>query len=140
MAVIATDSTRLSNLVKKYDAPNNPELFNDVVVVNQAAQTTLKVGTVLGKVTATGKYKVAVETAVDGSKVPAAIYIGDASGLAQDVTVAATTDTNVLVLNRGKVVVSKSMLLLDATYDNQAKLDAAYAGLEALNILVETTV
>lgn len=140
MAVIATDTNRLSNLIKKYDAPNNPELFNDVVVVNQAAQTTLKVGTVLGKITASGKYIVAVETAVDGSKVPAAIYIGDSVGLAQDLVVPATTDTNVLVLNRGKVVVSKSMLLLDATYNTQAKLDAAYAALEALGILVEQTV
>ena len=140
MAVIATDTNRLSNLIKKYDAPNNPELFNDVVVVNQAAQTTLKVGTVLGKVTASGKYVVALETAVDGSKTPAAIYIGDSAGLAQDLVVPATTDTNVLVLNHGKVVVSKSMLLLDATYNTQAKLDTAYAALEALGILIETTV
>lgn len=140
MAVIATDSQRLSNVIKKYDAPNNPELFNDVLVVNQAAQTTMKVGTVLGKITASGKYIVAKETAVDGSKVPAAIFIGDANGLAQDTVIAATTDTNVLALVRGKVVVSKDALFLDATYDDNTKKATAYAALKALGIFVEATV
>jgi len=140
MAVIATDSQRLSNVIKKYDAPNNPELFNDVLVVNQATQTTMKVGTVLGKITASGKYIVAKETAVDGSKVPAAIFIGDANGLAQDTVIAATTDTNVLALVRGKVVVSKDALFLDATYDDNTKKATAYAALKALGIFVEATV
>jgi ABC-type anion transport system duplicated permease subunit len=140
MPVIATDTQRLSNLIKKYDAPNNPELFNEVVTVNQAAQTTLKVGTVMGKITASGKYIVAVETAVDGSKVPAGIFIGDANGLAQDTVIAATTDTPVLVLARGKAVVSKDALFLDATYNDNTKKNTAYAALKALGIMVETTV
>jgi hypothetical protein len=139
MPVIATDTQRLSNLVKKYDAPNNPELFNEVVTVNQAAQTTLKVGTVMGKITASGKYIVAVETAVDGSKVPAGIFIGDANGLAQDTVIAATTDTPVLVLARGKAVVSKDALFLDATYNDNTKKNTAYAALKALGIMVEAT-
>lgn len=140
MAVIATDTQRLSNLIKKYDAPQNPELFNDVVTVNQAAQTTLKVGTVMGKITASGKYIAAVETAVDGSKVAAGIFIGDANGLAQDTVIAATTDTPALLLTRGKVVVSKDALFLDATYNDAAKKNAVYASLKALGIMVETTV
>jgi ABC-type anion transport system duplicated permease subunit len=139
MPVIATDTQRLSNLIKKYDAPNNPELFNEVVTVNQAAQTTLKVGTVMGKITASGKYIVAVETAVDGSKVPAGIFIGDANGLAQDTVIAATTDTSVLVLARGKAVVSKDALFLDATYNDNTKKNTAYAALKALGIFVEAT-
>ncbi len=140
MPVIATDTQRLSNLIKKYDAPNNPELFNEVVTVNQAAQTTLKVGTVMGKITASGKYIVAVETAVDGSKTPAGIFIGDANGLAQDTVIAATTDTPVLVLARGKAVVSKDALFLDASYNDATKKNTAYAALKALGIMVETTV
>lgn len=140
MAVIATDTQRLSNLIKKYDTPANPELFNDVVTVNQAAQTTLKVGTVMGKITASGKYVAAVETAVDGSKVAAGIFIGDANGLAQDTVIAATTDTPALLLTRGKVVVSKDALFLDATYNDNTKKNAVYASLKALGILVETTV
>jgi len=139
MPVFATDTQRLSNLIKKYDAPNNPELFNEVVTVNQAAQTTLKVGTVMGKITASGKYIVAVETAVDGSKVPAGIFIGDKTGDAQDTVIAATTDTPVLVLARGKVVVSKDALFLDATYNDNTKKNTAYAALKALGIFVEAT-
>jgi hypothetical protein len=139
MPVFATDSQRLSNLIKKYDAPNNPELFNEVVTVNQAAQTTLKVGTVLGKITASGKYIVAVETAVDGSKVPAAIFIGDSKGEAQDTVITAATDTQVLVLARGKAVVSKDALFLDATYNDATKKNTAYAALKALGVMVEQT-
>lgn len=140
MAVIAQDTQRLSNLIKKYDAPESPQLFNDVVTVNQAAQTTLKVGTVMGKITASGKYVAAVETAVDGSKVAAGIFIGDANGLAQDTVIAATTDTPALLLTRGKVVVSKDALFLDATYNDATKKNAVYASLKALGIMVETTV
>lgn len=140
MAVIATDTQRLSNLIKKYDAPESPQLFTDVVTVNQASQTTLKVGTVMGKVTATGKYVAAVETAVDGSKVAAGIFIGDAAGLAQDTVIAATTDTPALLLTRGKVVVSKDALFLDATYNDNTKKNAVYASLKALGILVEQTI
>ena len=140
MTVIATDTQRLSNLIKKYDAPNNPELFNEVVVCNQASQTTLKVGTVMGKITSSGKYIVSVETATDGSKVPAGIFIGDATGLAQDTVIAAATDTNILILARGKAVVSKGAMFLDATYDNDTKKNTAYAGLKALGILVEAQV
>lgn len=139
MAVIATDTQRLSNLIKKYDAPESPQLFVDMVTVNQASQTTLKVGTVMGKITASGKYIVAVESAVDGSKVPAGIFIGDASGLAQDTVIAATTDTPAQLLTRGKVVVSKDAMLLDASYNDNTKKNTAYAALKALGIFVETT-
>lgn len=140
MAVIATEQTRLSNLIKKYDAPESPQLFVDMVTVNQASQTTLKVGTVMGKITASGKYIAAVETAVDGSKVAAGIFIGDKFGDAQDTVIAAATDTQAQLLTRGKVVVSKDALLLDATYNDAAKKNAVYASLKALGIFAETTV
>lgn len=90
-------------------------------------------------VAGTVKYKVAVETATDGSKVPAAIYIADAFGASKDTVMVATTDTKVLTLNRGKIIVSKEALRLDATYDSAAKLQAAYDALAALGILVEAS-
>lgn len=139
MSVIATDSTRLSNLIKVLDAPNNPELHNEVVTVNEAAQVTYKVGTVLGKITASGKYIVAKETAVDGSKVPAAVVIGDKEGLAQDTVIPATTDTKVLAIVRGKAVLSLSACLFDATYNDATKLGVAYAALKAQGLLLEQT-
>lgn len=140
MAVIATEQDRLSNLIKKYDDFDNTELFNDVVTVNEASGVTYKVGTVLGKITASGKYIVSKQAAADGSQNPVAIFIGDSAGLAQDTAITAATDTKVLVLSRGKVVVSKDALLLDSSFSSQAQKDAAYASLKAVGILVETTV
>jgi hypothetical protein len=103
-----------------------------VVVINDTAAD-LKVGTVLGKVTATGKYKVAVETATDGSKVADAILL-------QDVTLPNATDTKVLVLVKGPAIVAKGALVLHSSYDTQAKKDAVYDALEAKNINVHDSV
>lgn len=131
MAVIATDTPRFSNVVK---AELFPEIAycRAIVTVNDAAAT-LKVGTVLGKVSVGGKYKVAVETSSDGSKVADAIVI-------QEITIPATTDTKVVVLLKGPAAVSKGALILDSTYDNDAKKNAIYASLEAKGIKVLETV
>lgn len=131
MTVIATENPRFSNVVKHEYEPSLG-WCREVVTVNGAAAE-LKVGTVLGKVTATGKYKVAVETATDGSKVPAAVVVEDKS-------LPATTDTGVLAFVRGPAIVSKGGLLLDATYDNATKVNAALGALAALNILSNETV
>ena len=131
MAQIATDTPRFSNVVK---AEQWPEFgWCRAVVTYNGAAATLKVGQVLGKVTATGKYKIAVETAVDGSKVADAIVI-------QEVTAAATTDTKVLVLINGDALVSKAALILDATYDDDTKKGAVYTSLAAKNIKTLETV
>ena len=130
--LIATDTPRLSNLVKHEYEPSLG-FCRAAVTVNEAAATTYQVGTVLGKVTASGKYVVAKETAVDGSKVPAAVVIEDKS-------VAATTDTKVLTIVRGNAILSKGALVLDATYNDAAKKQAVYDALEAKNILVNETV
>lgn len=127
MTVLATDSYRLSNLVKQ-------ELFPEIaycreVVTFNGLAGDLKIGTVLGKVTATGKYIKAVQTAVDGSAAVAAILL-------QDITVAATTDTKVLVMTRGPASISKFGLVFDATYDLDAEKLVVYQGLEAKGIQV----
>lgn len=131
MTVQFTDTARHSNLVKHELWPESGFCRKEVVV-NEAAAKTYAVGTVLGKVTATGKYKIAVETAVDGSKVAAAVVISDAS-------IGAAVDTKLVVLVKGPAEVSQGALVLDATYNDQAKKDAVYASLEALNINVLTT-
>ena len=130
--LISTDTYRLSHLVKRELWPEQG-YTRAVVTVNEAAAKTYTVGTVLGKVTATGKYKIAVETAVDGSKVADAIVIGDYS-------IAATTDTKVLVLVRGPAIVSKAALALDTTYNDDTKKAVVYAALEAKGILVNETI
>lgn len=132
MTTVATDTARCSNLVKHELWPETG-YCRKVVTVNEAAIKTYAVGTVLGKVTADGKYKIAVQTAVDGSAVAAAIVIDDYS-------IAATTDTKVLVLIKGPSEVSQGALVLDASYDLQAEKDVVYASLEALGINVLTTV
>lgn len=132
MPVIGTENARLSNVVKK-------ELWPDlaynrlVVTVNEAAAKSYVPGTVLGKVTATGKYKIAVQTASDGSQTADAIVM-------QEVSVAASTDTKVLVMVKGPAIVSKTGLVLDATFDLQAEKDAVYAALEAKGIQVNDAV
>lgn len=128
MAVIATDTKRISNLLKA-ELWSELGYCREVVTVNEAAAKTYAVGTVLGKVTASGKYKIAVETAVDGSKVGAAIVLADAA-------IAATTDTKLVVLVKGPSSVAKGALVLDATYDNDTKKNVLYADLAAKDIQV----
>ena len=131
MSLLFTENKRFSNVVK---AELWPEMgFTRAVVTFNGAAGDLKVGTVLGKVTATGKYKVAVETVGDGSQVADAILL-------EDVTVQASTDKKVLVLLRGPAVVAKGALILDATYNNDAKKNAVYAALEAKNIQVNDSI
>lgn len=128
MTVIATDTARLSSLVKHEMWPETG-YCRKAVTVNEAAAKTYAVGTVLGKVTATGKYQICVQSAADGSQTPAAVVMDDYS-------IAATTDTKVLVLVKGPAEVSKAALVLDASFDLDAEKQAAYDALEALGINV----
>lgn len=136
MSVIATDSTRFSAVVKWEDEPATG-YCRESIVINDAAAT-LKVGTVLGKVTATGKWKVALSAAVDGSQTPAGVYIMDGQGLSQDLILAANTDTKAIILARGDAIVADAGLVLGTGITAAA----AKAALLALNppILVETAV
>ena len=128
MPLIATETFRFSHLVKAELWPEKA-YCRTLVTVNEAAAKTYAVGTVLGKVTATGKYKICVQSAADGSQTPAALVLADYS-------VTAATDTKVLTLTRGPAAVSKAALALDSSFDNQTKKDAAYTSIEALNIMV----
>lgn len=80
-------------------------------------------------VTGTDKVKIAVETATDGSAKFYGICLEDKS-------VAATTDTSVLVLYRGDASVNKAGLVLDSSYDDAAKKAVVYAAMEAARIQV----
>ena len=126
--LLATETQKLSNTVKQ---ELWPELgyCRVVAVANEAAAKTYKIGDVLGKVSASGKVKLAVETAVDGSKDFYAIVL-------EDKTVAASTDTKVLVAVRGPMSVNKAGLFLDSTYDNDTKKGVVYAAIEAKGIQV----
>ena len=137
MSVIATDTQRYSNVAKYEDEPSLA-LTREVVIVNDAAKT-LKLGMLLGKVTATGKYKEAVQSASDGSQNPVAVVVGK-DIFADDVTVPATTDTKVLAIVRGDVIVSKAGLLPHASFNDATKLAAAYASLASVGILANDSI
>jgi hypothetical protein len=131
MPLIATEAARLSNVVKQELWPETG--YTRLVVTYNGTAGTLVPGTVLGKVTSGGKYKIAVQTASDGSQVADAIVM-------QEQTVASATDTQVLVLIKGPAIVSKAGLVLDATYDLDAEKAAVYAALEAKDIAVNDAV
>ena len=128
MTVLYTDTLRLSNLVKK-EQWTDVGYCREVVTVNEAAIKTYAVGTVLGKVTANGKYMICVQTAVDGSQTAAAIVL-------QDKTIAATTDTKLVVMTRGPASISAGALVLDASHNLDAEKAAIYAAFEAKGIQV----
>lgn len=133
MPLIAQDSQRFSNVIKHEYEPSS-KYCRETVVVNEDAAKTYTVGMVLGKVTATGKYKVSVQTAIDGSQNPVAVVVSDSQ------TIAATTDTKVSVIARGPVIVSKVGLVLDATFNDATKKAAAYASLQAIGILANDAI
>ena len=137
MTIIAQDSQRYSNVVK-YEVEPSLAITREVVLVNDAAKT-LKLGMLLGKVTATGKYKESVQTATDGSQNPVAVVIGK-SEIAADVILPATTDTKVLALVRGDAIVSKAGLKPHSSFDDATKLAAAYASLATVQILANDSI
>lgn len=136
MTIVATDTMRYSNLVKREDGASWGQC-KQVVVVNGPAAT-LPIGTVLGKVTATGKYKVLEASAVDGSQVAAAVVVGNAMGQPLPTTMLATTDTKFLVLYRGICAVADKSLTMGASVTAGALTTTAYAQLAAAGIDVLT--
>ena len=135
--IIAQDTTRYSDVVKYEDEPSL-SITREIVVVNDTAKT-LTLGMLLGKVTATGKYKESVQTANDGSEAPVAVVVGkDLHNLS--VAVPATTDTKVLAIVRGEAIVRKTGLKPHSSFDNATKLAAAYASLATKEILANDSI
>lgn len=142
MTIIATEGqfSRFSSLVKMSDTPEKFEFHTDVVTANEAAGTpTYTLGTVLGKISASGKYIISKQAAVDGSQVPAALVLGDSFGAIKDITLVNGADTPIVALTRGKVIVSKDALKLDASFGTAPQKQFAYDSLKALGILVENS-
>lgn len=138
MAIIATDSTRFSGVIEReYDPASS--FCRDSVVYNGTA-TTLPVGAVLGKVTATGKYKLVEATANDGSQVAAAVVIADVLGLSRPQVTALNTDLVMLAMTRGPVILKKAGLTFGASVTAGALTTAAYAQLTAAGMIPETSI
>lgn len=103
MTKLASDFPIVSDVVK-YESEKQWGRNRSDVTYNGAA-TTLEIGTVLGKVTASGKYVVLAPAASDGSQTAAAVVV-------EKKTVPATTDTKVQVVG-GDVGYQVQVGLLD---------------------------
>ena len=137
MTIIAQDTPRYSDVVKHEYEPSLA-FTRELVVVNDTAKT-LTLGMLLGKVTATGKYKESVQTATDGSEAPVAVVVGkDLHNLS--VAVPAATDTKVLAIVRGEAIVRKTGLKPHRTFGDATKLAAAYASLATKEILANDSI
>lgn len=132
MPIIAIDDKRYSSVVKHEHLPEKG-YCKTMVTVNGAAGS-IAIGTVLGKVTATGKYKVVQATATDGSEVAVAIVVGNQYGQPVTTVQAANTDTSYLVLHRGPAGVARGALVVGNTVTAGALTNAVYAQLADIGI------
>ena len=107
----------------------NPNYTNEAITL--LLGTNYKSGAVLGKITASGKYKLAVVGAVDGSAVAVAVLLNPS-----DATLA---DTTGIILARGPAIVSKAALVLDASVNTVPLTATKYAELTTVGIVPRTT-
>lgn len=98
-------------------------------VVTIASGADLKIGSVLGKITANGKYALSAPGASDGSEDPVAILITDADAASADVT-------NAIVIVREARAI-RAGLIFHSTIDNETKRNTAVAALKALGVIAE---
>lgn len=109
--------------VLKYEV--NPNYTREVITLLQGLP--YPVGSVLGKITASGKYTLSPTTGADGSQVASAVQL-----YAVDATLA---DATGIVVARGPTIVSRAGLAYGATVDDGAKIIAKIAQLAAFGII-----
>ena len=109
--------------VLKYEL--NPNFTRETVTL--LTGTSYPVGAVLGRITASGKYKLATSGGSDGAQNAAAVllYATDASA----------ADQEAVVIVRGPAIVSKAALVFDASVDDAAKTATKHGQLAAIGII-----
>ena len=122
-------STAISSLSYKTDADvvktEGPNRFSRDEVTIVSGQAAMVPGTVLGKITASGKYKIFNNANADGSEVPAAILLETTAAAAADIT-------GVVVLKRHAEVVRQALVWasgVDATEQAAALVVLETAGI-----------
>ena len=113
--------------VLKYEV--NPNFTRETITL--LAGAIYPVGAVLGKITASGKYKLATSGGSDGAQTAAAVLL-----YAVD---AAEADATAIILARGPAILSKAALVFDATVDDGAKIATKHGQLAALGIIPRDT-
>jgi len=113
--------------VLKYEA--NPNYTRETITL--LAGMPYPVGSVLGRITASGKYKLATSGGSDGAQTASAVLL-----YAVDATLA---DATGIVVARGPAIVSRAALAYDATVDDAAKITTKISQLAAAGILARDT-
>lgn len=109
--------------VLKYEV--NPNYTREVVTL--LAGSAYPVGAVLGRITASGKYKLATSGGTDGAQTASAVLL-----YGVDATLA---DAVGIVVARGPAIVSRAGLVYDATVDDAAKITTKIGQLAAAGII-----
>ena len=109
--------------VLKYEV--NPNYTREVITLLQGMP--YPVGSVLGKITASGKYKLATSGGSDGAQTATAVLL-----YAVDATLA---DAVGIVVARGPSIVSRAGLAYEGTVNDAAKITAKIAQLAAVGII-----
>ena len=109
--------------VLKYEV--NPNYTRETVTLLMGMP--YPVGSVLGKITASGKYKLATSGGADGAQIATAVLLH-----AVDATLA---DATGIVVVRGPSIVSRAGLAYDATVDDAAKITTKIGQLAAVGIV-----
>ncbi len=113
--------------VLKYEV--NPNYTRDTVTL--LTGTAYPVGSVLGRITASGKYTLSPDSGADGSETAAAVLL-----YAVDATLA---DAIGIVVARGPAIVSRAALAFEGTVDDAGKLATKHGQLANLGILARDT-
>jgi len=126
---VLTMSPTLGDLLK-YEL--NASYCREAVTLK--AGTNYALGSVLGRITASGKYRLS----------PAAQVVGDegaevASAVLTEAVDATAGDRTGLVIARGPAIVSRAALVFDASVDDAAKAAAKHAELSSAGIVPRDT-
>jgi len=113
--------------VLKYEV--NPNYTRETVTL--LTGMAYPVGAVLGRITASGKYKLATSGGSDGAQTAAAVLL-----YAVDATL---SDAVGIVIVRGPAIVSRAALAYDASVDDGAKITTKISQLAALRIIARDT-
>jgi hypothetical protein len=109
--------------VLKYEV--NPNYTREEITLLQGMP--YPIGSVLGQITASGKYKLATATGSDGAQIASAVLL-----YAVDATLA---DAIGIVVVRGPSIVSRAALAYDGSVDDGTKITAKIAQLAAVGII-----
>ena len=109
--------------VLKYEV--NPNYTREVITLLQGLP--YPVGSVLGKITANGKYTLSAATGADGAQVAVAVLLYPVN--------ATLADAVGIVVARGPSIVSRAGLAYEGTVNDAAKITAKIAQLAAVGII-----